>query len=107
MSYSLSFDEDFFITDEQQIHPSTRPTTVYQAIVSLGRDAWRQNARELFGLPAERLTPEMVFDRVIETYTCSNLDESVGVGIDRDGNHVLNVFSPDITAHDPALPSFS
>jgi hypothetical protein len=84
MSYSLSFAEDFFIGDERQIETSARPTNVYQAIVNLRRDAWREIAREVFDLPPERVTPEMVLACVVETNTCSNLDEPVEVWIHRD-----------------------
>jgi hypothetical protein len=43
-------------------------------------------------LPADRLAPEAVVSKVIETDTCSNLDEPVEVWIDPGGYHSVLVY---------------
>ena len=94
MSYALSFSEEFFVGhDPERIAPSPQPTSVLQAIHSLQDDAWRVIAREVFGVSTDRLAPEAVLARVIETNACSNLDEPVEVWIDPDGCHTLAVYS--------------
>jgi hypothetical protein len=95
MSYSLSFSEEFFVRDDpERIEPSARPTTVYQAILSLLEDTWREMAREVFSLAADQLAPESVLAKILETNTCSNLEEPVEVWIDPDGIYSLRVYSP-------------
>jgi hypothetical protein len=106
MSYALSFAERFFIDDDpEKIRPSERPTTVYQSIISLSRDAWRHIAFEVFNVPVDRLTPGTVLDKVIETNTCSNLDEPVEVWIDSEGNHSLRVFGSGSIDSTPVITS--
>jgi hypothetical protein len=86
MSYSLSFADKFFIQDDAaSIRPSERPISVYQAILSINEDTWRDIARDVFGIMPVRLTPEAVLDKIIETDTCSNLDVPVEVWIDDEG----------------------
>lgn len=100
MAYALSFSDEFFIRDgPDQIAPSPRPTSVYQAIHSLREDAWRAIAHDVFGAPADRLTPHAVLAKIIETDTCTYLDEPVEVWIDAEGCHTLDVYAPRPTQH--------
>jgi hypothetical protein len=93
MSYSLSFADDFYIHDDiDSIRPSKRPVSVYQAILSIGEDTWREIARDVFNIPPDRLMPEAVLDKIIETDTCSNLDVPVEVLIDADGYYSVLVY---------------
>jgi hypothetical protein len=108
MSYSLSFSEAFYVgADAERIEPSARSTTVYQAILSLRQNAWRKIARDVFGLSAEQLTPETVLAKIIETNTCSNLEEPVEVWIDPHGTYSLAVYSSLSSSPVTASPSSS
>lgn len=94
MAHALSFTDDFLLHDDAEaIRPSERPVSVYQAILGLQRDTWREIARDLFDLSADRLTSDMILARVIDTNTCANLDEPVEVWIDPNGEYFLNVYS--------------
>lgn len=93
MSYSLSFADEFFVHDEiDSIRPSKRPVSVYQAILSIKGDTWREIAREVFDVPPDGLTPEAVLDKIIETDTCSNFDVPVEVWIDDEGYYSVRVY---------------
>ncbi len=106
MSYSLSFSEEFFAEDDvARMVPSARPTSIYQAILSTRENAWREIARDVFGVSADRLAPETVFAKVIETNACSNLDDPIDVWIDPAGTHVLRIHSP--TGELPLAVDFS
>lgn len=93
MSYSLSFADEFFIHDDiDLIRPSKRPVSVYQAILCISENAWREIARDVLRVPPERLMPEAVLDKIIETDTCSNLDVPVEVWIDAEGYYSVLVY---------------
>lgn len=93
MAYDLSFSERFFLErDQHNVAPSPQPTTIYQAIVSMQEKQWNEVAREVFGVEGSQLQPEAVFDRVVSTNTCSNLDSPVQVWIDAEGVHTLLVY---------------
>ena len=93
MAYSHSFSEGFYADDEfESIKPSDRPTSVYQAILSIQEEQWKQIAQEVFGVEPEHLDPMVVFDRIRETDTCSNLDSPVWVWIDEEGWHRVPVY---------------
>ena len=87
MSYALSFAPEFFWgkVPVEKMKPSDRPTSVYQAVLSLTDEQWASLARDLFGIEPNDLDVEMVIQRVTETNTCRNLDVPVEVWIDRDG----------------------
>ncbi len=87
MSYALSFAPEFYWgkVPVEKIKPSDRPTSVYQAILSLTDEQWASLARQLFGIEPNNLDVEMVMQRVAETNTCRNLDSPVEVWIDHDG----------------------
>ena len=57
---SSSFSEKFLHdADPDTIRPAGRPTSVYQAIVSLNEKAWKQIAEEVFATEPDRLNPMM------------------------------------------------
>ena len=87
MSYALSFAPEFFWGKGPvaKMKPSERPTSVYQAILSLTDEQWASLARDLFGIEPNDLDVEMVIQRVIETNTCRNLGAPVEIWIDQDG----------------------
>jgi hypothetical protein len=93
MAYSLSFSEKFFLEgDPDAIQPASRPTSVYQAILSLKADQWERLAREVFHTEPGHLDPMTVLDEVRQTNTCSNLDSPVQVWIDAQGWHDVLVY---------------
>lgn len=93
MAYSLSFSEAFYVDDDfDDITPSERPTSVYQAILSIQEEEWKQIAHDVFGADPEHLDPIAVLDKIRETDTCSNLDSPVEVWIDEEGWHRLEVY---------------
>lgn len=87
MSYALSFASEFFWgkVPVEKMKPSDRPTSVYQAILSLTDEQWAALARGEFGIEPNDLDVETVLQRVINTDTCRNLDAPVEVYVDRDG----------------------
>lgn len=93
MTYSLSFSPEFFCDgDPDAIQPGPRPTSVYQAIVSMRSDTWAQMARNVFGVEPGRLDPWTVLEKVRETDTCGNLDPPVHVWIDEEGHFGVDVY---------------
>jgi len=86
MSYSLSFSEAFYCDgDFENITPSERPTSVYQAILSIQDEQWEEIACDVFGCDPNHLDPMTVLDHVRQTNTCSNLESPVRVWIDEEG----------------------
>jgi len=99
MLYALSFAEEFFCDgDPDTVQPARRPSSVYQAIVSLREEKWNEIAREVFHIEPEGLDPMTVLDRIRQTNTCSNLDSPVQVWIDEEGWY-------DVLVHDRVSPS--
>ena len=95
MSYALSFSPEFFVGDESDAAaPSATPTSVRQAIASLSEAAWRELAAAVFDVRPEALSPESVFEQVVATNACTNLNEPVEVWIDRQGDYRLLVYDP-------------
>ena len=95
MPYPLSFADDFFCDGEPgQTRPSKRPTSVYQAILSLNDETWHAISHDVFTVEPEALDPLTVLGQVHRTSTCSNLDSPVRVWIDEDGWYDLLVFEP-------------
>ena len=93
MPYSLSFSEDFFIDgDSEEVQPSNRPTSVYQAILSMSQAKWNEIACEVFHVKPNHLDPTLVLDRIRQTDTCSNLENPVQVWIDREGWYDILVY---------------
>ena len=100
MSYSLSFSPEFF-TDETfpyDTEPSNRPTTVYQAILSLPKRDQVAIAREVLKSPhpvlhvmSESFAAD-VLDRVRETDSCADLSSPVEVYIDAEGWYSVLVY---------------
>jgi hypothetical protein len=93
MSYALFFAGEFFIRgDTDTMERSVRPVSVYQAILSINEGTWREIARDVFGIPPDRLMPEAMLAKIMETNTCSNLDTPVEVWIDTEANHSILVY---------------
>jgi hypothetical protein len=87
MLYSLSFAPEFFwgTVPIEKLKPSPRPTSVYQAVLSLPHDRWAELARDVFHCDPDNLDVETVIQKIEETNTCANLDPPVCVHIDQDG----------------------
>lgn len=106
MSYSLSFSESFF-TDETfpyDTKASNRPTTVYQAIISLPKRDQVAIAREVLKSPhpvlyvmSESFACD-VLDKVRETDACSALSSPVEVYIDQEGWYSVLVYDAEVEA---------
>ena len=92
---SSSFSETF-LHNPNTIRPAGRPTSVYQAIVSLNENVWKKIAEEVFATDPERLDPMMVLDEVRRTDTCSNLDSPVQVWIDKQGWYDVLVYNNEL-----------
>jgi len=93
--YSHSFSPEFYGDIYSPGEPAKRPTTVAQAIVSmkeLERTRWNRMAEEVFGIPGEHLSEDMVFEKILETDTVSDLDSPVEVWIDEEGYYTLLVW---------------
>lgn len=93
MSYALSFAEDFFVYDDDRVGRNERPTCVYQAILGLRVETLRDIGRDVFGLAVGQVSPEAILEKILETNTCSNLDEPVEVWIDPEGDYRVAVYS--------------
>lgn len=93
MLYGLSFANEFFwgTIPIEKMKPSPRPTSVYQAILSLDETQWANLARDVFNCPPDNLDVETVLDKAKETDTCANLDPPVTVYVDADGWFTLLV----------------
>lgn len=93
MSYGLSFSDRFFYSEQpEQTQCSERPTSVYQAVLSMREEAWQQVARDVFHADSQRLDLDTVMDRVCQTDTCSDLSSPVDVWIDPEGLHTVAVY---------------
>ena len=106
MSYSLSFSESFF-TDETfpyETEPSDRPTTVYQAIISLPLADKVAIAREVLCSPHPVMCVQSesfacdVLDKIRETDTCAGLSSPVEVFIDPEGWYSVLVYDREVAA---------
>ncbi|KLU61770.1 hypothetical protein CEB3_c19490 [Peptococcaceae bacterium CEB3] len=96
MSYSLkdNFSLEFWgnlynpeITD--------MPQTVVDAVASMKQfnpERWENMARDIFGTSPERLTVEMVLEKIEETNTASSIGAPVGIWIDPDGFFTVDIW---------------
>jgi hypothetical protein len=92
LTHALHFSGDFLCHDDpDSIEPSKRPISLYQAIVSIEKETWRELARHVFGVAPERLDVEAVFRAAVETNTCDNPICPVEVWIDPDGYYTVLV----------------
>lgn len=101
MAYDLSFAPDFFLAEGEPydlsdlaLNDSGEPVSVWSAICMMREGApedWASLAREVFDCESERLTPEMVLDRIRETNTCGTLRSPVDVWVDAEGWHRVYV----------------
>ena len=95
MAYALSFSEDFFVgKPSHNVDTNERPRSVLDAIVGLRTEAYRAIAKKVFGVRADQLSSEAILAKIIETNTCTNLDDPAEVWIDPAGNYTLRVHSP-------------
>ena len=96
MSFALSFAPEFFWGDgsvaPDDLPHSDRPTSVYQALLSLSEETWATIARDVFHCPPDNLDVPTVLAKIQETDTCRNLDSPVDVFIDVDGYYTVLVF---------------
>jgi len=76
----------------EDIAPTLRPTSVYQALKSIEPEDWDALAREIFGVEPDSLDVETVLARVLLTNLCRSLDPPVEVFIDSDGFHTILVY---------------
>ena len=95
MTYALSFAPEFFWGQDGgpcgALPRSDRPTSVYQAILSLPDEQWARLARDVFNCSPDDLDPDTVLCKVQDTNTCRNLDSPVEVWVDLDGFFTLLV----------------
>jgi hypothetical protein len=99
MSFSLTFSPEFFLAGgepyDSNREPTTRPTSVWQAIETMRvfRQAqWADMARGVFKCESRFLTPEAVLERIQETNTCTDLSSPVEVWVDSDGYYTVLVW---------------
>ena len=96
ISYALSFAPEFFWGDgsvpPDELPRSDRPTSVYQALVSLPEETWATIARDVFNCPPKNLDVPTALVKVEETNTCRNLDSPVEMFIDADGFYTVLVY---------------
>jgi hypothetical protein len=94
MLYALSFAPEFFwgTVPVEKVKPNSRPTFVYQAVLSLTKAEWDNLARDVFHCPPDNLDVETVMAKIKETNTCANLDPPVDVFIDADGWYRVRVY---------------
>src|ERR1700682_4158569 len=94
MLYSLSFAPEFFwgTVPIEKLKPSNRPTSVYQAVLSLPHDRWTELARDVFHCDPDNLDVETVIQKIEMINTCENLDAPIRVYIATDGYFSVLVF---------------
>jgi hypothetical protein len=92
LTHALHFSGDFLCHDDpESIGPSERPISLYQAIVSIENETWRDLARHVFGVAPDRLTVDTVLLKALATDTCDNPVSPVDVWIDPDGFYTVFV----------------
>jgi hypothetical protein len=95
MAYDLSFGPEFFHGphdfDGIEFDPE-RPTSVYQAVMTMSDDDFAEMAKEVFGTEADGVGADMVMDKIRETNTCRDLRSPVEVYIDEEGYHSVLVY---------------
>jgi hypothetical protein len=64
---------------------------LYQAIVSIEKETWRNLARHVFGVAPDRLTADAVLKKAVETNTCDSPVSPVEVWIDPEGYYTVLV----------------
>lgn len=97
MAYELSFSPEFFIGPHDldgsiDFESLERPTSVYQAILCMSKEAWADLAEEVFDCKPEFLSTEAVLQKIRETNTCRDLRSPVEVCIDEEGFHSVFVY---------------
>jgi hypothetical protein len=64
---------------------------LYQAIVSIEQETWRDLARHVFGVAPDDLTADAVFQAAVDTDICDNPVSPVEVWLDPDGYYTVLV----------------
>lgn len=97
MSYQLMglFTPEFFFNEGEPYDisdTSDRPTSVWQAIISMNEEEWNDLAKEVFHVDPRFLTPEAVLEKIEETDSVTDLRSPVEVWIDKEGWHTVKVY---------------
>jgi len=93
VSHALSFAEQFYYPEDlEQVKTSERPTSVYQAVLSLRQENLTEIAREVFYVDPQYLDVEMVMEKIRQTDTCTTLSPPVAVWIDEQGDFQVQVY---------------
>jgi hypothetical protein len=92
MAFDLGFSPEFFMSpyDDHMGWRGQKPTTVYQALMSMPALQWRRMAREVFN--EEDVDVYTVLEKIRETNTCNQLHAPISVYIDEDGYHTVDVY---------------
>lgn len=94
MVFSLSFTEDFYYPPQgvESIERSARPTSVYEAILGIQSQQWRELCQRCFKCEPEYVDVERVLKQIRETNTCTSLTPPVEVWIDIPGDYRVKIF---------------
>lgn len=106
MSYNLSFSEDFFTgdTEVENIHPSRRPTSILQALISMAHydrkefdvmleDVMGESYAKVWaGKPVGETVWGDILDKARKVDTCRDLRSPVEVYLDNGGHHTVEVY---------------
>ena len=106
MAFSLSFADDFYVPEDLDAVESTlRPTSVYEAILGIREEQWKEMCRDLFKCKSESVDADMVMSKIRETNTCTDLTPPVEVWVDDEGWYTVDVYDTprDITSS-PSKP---
>jgi hypothetical protein len=91
MLYRLNFPAAFFWGDGP-LRPSSYPTSVYQALISLTPEEVAALARDVFHCSPDELDDKTVMDLILHTDTCRTLDSPIEVFIDPHGFYTLFIY---------------
>lgn len=90
--FDLSFSPEFFVGphDLELDWRGSKPTTVYQALMSMPSDEWKAMSRDVF--EQDDVDPLAALDKIRETNTCNQLHSPITVYIDPDGQYTIDVY---------------
>lgn len=93
MAFSLSFADDFYVPEDlDSVEPTQQPTSVYEAILGIREEQWKEMCRELFKCEPENVDADMVMSKIRETNTCTDLTPPVEVWIDEERWYTVDVY---------------
>ena len=90
MSFSHSFSEDFYGSEDEAVK-TRNPTTVWDAIASLSHSFRVDLAEHYFDKPEPDLTDQEIFDAIRSTDTVTDLSSPIEVWIDEEGEYTITV----------------